>query len=649
MRRWLVLLVALCVLASGRVAAAATLDPAAAEKAVQALQRDSYTFCTSPPKELSVRARDLCPLAHEAVGCDALVKACDKPMEPPWTPSPFWGRLAAFLIKIAPLVAWTLVGAVALLVIYLAFRAIRAARDDVALIDVNEHEDVTLLPGDAAPETATAAEQLLRRAAELHARGDERTALFTYLAAALRALDDRGAVRIAKDRTNGEYVRACREASARPPLREIVREVDLVQFGGNDATGDAVVRAAVRAESIVRAPERPDRSAGGIAGTLGMIAIMVLALLAAGCDGHGGSHDDPAGRDLLSDLLAKQGAHVTGLHGSLAALPMKGNAGPVVIIDVERVPLEDETRTHLVAWVKQGGTLVLAGNPHLWPGDFWAKSTLASGTGATDVRVETRGPGKAAIEDDDDDDDDSPTQASAPRIDHAKLASPAAMTWPNEDRAPRAIARLPGGELYAALRVFGEGKILGLASPELLTNLGLVVPGNAAAVIALLGTLDKDEFAIARSEQGISPPSNPFAGLIRIGLGFALAHAAVFIPLLFFAFGARQVAPRPEPVPRRRAFTEHVRAVGALYAKRRAAGHALAMYAKHVDDRVRAKMPRGSDPAQFLAARSGESPTATAELYARAMAARTAGGARGDELVVLEQLSAVYVKALDQV
>ena len=71
----------------------------------------------------------------------------------------------------------------------------------------------------------------------------------------------------------------------------------------------------------------------------------------------------------------------------------------------------------------------------------------------------------------------------------------------------------------------------------------------AAALMALLGALDTNEFAIARSEQGITPPNDPFAGLVHIGLGPALVHVLLFLPILFLTYGTRQAAPRAEPPP----------------------------------------------------------------------------------------------------
>jgi hypothetical protein len=619
----------------------AVLDPSTAESDTRAiLKSDAYSFCTRPDHPLSHHARELCPLAGEIPGCGPLVTECDRVPTPPPRPSPFWEHLARFLVRAAPYVAWTAVILLAALVVYLVVRALRAARGDAPQAEAEATQDVTLVPDAPPPEEMTPAEALLRRAAEARARGDHRTALLTYLAAALRALDDRGAIRLARDRTNGEYLRSCQEPAARPGLRDLVRDVDGVQFGGRAATPEAVSLAQGRAEHIVRTL-RSD-AARLVAGAATTLAIV---LLLGACGGVGGSRGNPAGRDLLVDLLVKQGAVVSSLPGSLANLPMNGAAGPVVILDAERVPLEDETRDHLVAWVKQGGTLVLAGSPSLWPADFWAKP-LAPSTctpGLTKIRVETR---SAAPPEDDDDDDaaDSPNPAAS--VNHAMIARRTAMTWPYEDRTPRTIARLEDGELYGALRVFGAGKVLGLASTDLLTNLGLAVPGNAASLVAMLATLERQEFAVARAEQGISPPTNPFAGLLHVGLGPALLHALFFVPLLFLAYGVRQAAPRPEPPPERRAFAEHVRAVGALYARRRSASHALAAYARHVDDRLRARMPRGHDPVQFLSDRSGADPAETAALYARAMSAKVGQPLRGDELAVLQRLSVLYARAM---
>jgi hypothetical protein len=165
--------------------------------------------------------------------------------------------------------------------------------------------------------------------------------------------------------------------------------------------------------------------------------------------------------------------------------------------------------------------------------------------------------------------------------------------------------------------------------------------------MALLQRYEGRSFQVAKPEDGISPPSNPLTSLLRAGLGLALVHAVVAGLLLLLAYGVRQARARPTPPPARRAWTEHLEATGGLYARARLAPHALAAYARFVDGRVRARMPRGtSDPAAFLALRAKADPQRCAAIWARATSARPDERARGDELTVLRELSALYAAAM---
>jgi hypothetical protein len=298
-------------------------------------------------------------------------------------------------------------------------------------------------------------------------------------------------------------------------------------------------------------------------------------------------------------------------------------------VDTRKTPLDEETQAHLVAWVAQGGVLVLAGNADEWPKDFWAKGEPASGR---EVRVETPCPA----------DDDA---CAPPRIDHVRLASSAAMTWPHENHF-EASAALETGQLYGAVRPYEKGLILGLASDDLLTNAGLLIHGNPSGLVALLESLDKSDFLVTRSENGMAPPSNPFAGMVRIGLGLSLAHALVFAVLLFVAVGARHARPVPSLPPPRRAFAEHVRATGALYARAQATGYALHAYAQYVDRELRARAPRGTGPALFLAQRAEADATDTDDLFNRALKARVDDPPSGEDLLTLRRLSALFSKAM---
>jgi len=168
-------------------------------------------------------------------------------------------------------------------------------------------------------------------------------------------------------------------------------------------------------------------------------------------------------------------------------------------------------------------------------------------------------------------------------------------------------------------------------------------------LVSILASAERTEMRFAGEEDGVSPPSTPLAALLRAGLGLALGHAVAFALVLFVAVGTRLARPRPVSPPRRRAFAEHVEAVGALYARARSAPHALAAYARFADERVRARMPRGSgDVATFLASRAKMPVDVCQRLWARAMQAKTGTVVLGDELGVLRELSALYSAAMAQ-
>jgi hypothetical protein len=622
---WLVRAVALAALLTvTRSSRAAPLDRGTAEADAQSAMTDGhYTFCASPGKPLSHRALQLCPLASEIEGCEGFANVCAEVKAPIKAPSWWSESIAKMLGYVALAAVWVAVlGAVVAIGFAIARLVLRAKQDEAVRDDLLPLVPVQGTEPSLEAALTTDAESLLRSARDHATAGRLDLALFTYLAAALRALDDRGAIRIARHTTHGEYVRGCREPGARPGLREIVRDVDVVRFGGEGATTEAVERAASRAAAIVHAV--PGSSMVGVA------TMVSLVLLLGACSGNllrPGA--DPAGDDLLFDLLVREGATARHMTGSLASLPMTGEKGAAVIVDGEMTPMDDETKTHLVAWVEQGGVLVLAGNPDAWPKELWAKR--AEGT-SRDVHVETPCPPE----------DDA---CASPRRDHVRLARSAAMSWPHDGPLP-ASASLDSGELYGAVRPFEKGTVLGLASDELLTNAGLSVRGNAAGFVALLESLEKTDFLIARPENGVAPPGNPFAGLVRIGLGLGLWHALAFTALLFLSVGTRHARPVPEPPPPRRAFAEHVTATGALYARARASGHALFAYARFADQQLRARAPRGTSPALFLAQRAEADPKDTAELYARAMSARAEDGPTNEDLLVLRRLSALFSKAM---
>jgi hypothetical protein len=581
------LLVAALLTAAPRVASA-NLDPSrAAEDLRTALDKGGDSFCKNPSKPLTPRAVMLCAHAKEIPNCEGFAAACaalekdDAPKQPPkW--------LDALLQVIAPLakvLLWVVVVAVVLALAVPLIRAWLRTRRDRAVADepAPKPAQIEVAAAEEALEISDA-EVLLARAGEHERRGELSRALSTYLAAALRGLDVRGAIHLERHRTNGEYVRSCNDPDAKRALREIVRDVDHVEFGGAAPTTDAVTRASKRAIALVR--------------TLPLALFALLASCISPSTFQRGG--DPAGDELFTELLRGQGLTVSRA-GPLSSLPLPTDdeTAPTVVLDASRTPMDEETDAHVIRWIKAGGTLVLVGAPASWPGTLKSQRVPAT---SREITVRTW------------EDDEQVTY-------RAHVVHAAGFSWP----AGFAIAFTGDEVTWAATRELGKGRIIAMADVDLITNAGLARPGNADAAIALLATIDSREVKIARPEDGTSPPSNPFIALVRAGLGLGLLHALIATMVLFLAVGVRLSRPNPVEAPRRRAFVEHIEATGALWARTRLAAHALSVYGRYVEERLRAEGRRDVDDAAL----------------ARARAARSDETPRGDELKTMKELGDV--------
>jgi len=581
----------LCVLLlSWPASARADLDPDRAERDVAALRNGGLDgFCAAPSKPLPPRAIALCPHAREIKDCSGFANACDALSKKP--PDLTWLRWLDKLFRaigpVVQVVLWILVAVVLGALLWPLVRMLIRAHRDRQAKDEAPAAKLAIVEVPAADEALAEsdAETLLARAAAHEARGDLSRALSTYLAAALRALDLRGIIRLERHRTNGEYVRSCADADARAPLRDIVREVDVAEFGGRPPDRDGVARVSKRAIALVR----------------GLPLAVLLLLSGCGSSLGGGPGHDPAGDDLLVALLKRQGMTV-GRTGPLATLPLpkEGEAAPAVMVDVTRTPLDDDTLAHLVHWAKSGGVLVLVAAPQSWPKTLGAKDDP---TLSEEVVVSP---------------DDGREQTWTAHLLHRD-----AFTW----EKGVTFAKTGDDRTFAAVRELGEGRVVGIAGSELFTNAALARKGNAAAALAILDIVDRDELRIARPEDGTTPPSNPLSALIRAGLGLGLGHAMVATLLLFLFAGTRLTRPTPRPSPRRRAFAEHVEATGALWARTRLSPHALRLLGRFVEARLRAR----GEPISEV----------TQQLLARAHEARTDETPRGDELRVMKQLGAL--------
>lgn len=652
-------------------ALAVLADPSEAQANVDAARAtEAMAFCRAPRRPLSARARELCPTARAVPDCAGFATACDaaQAKRPADSERPWHASLKKALGALAQGLVVLLAAAAFAALVYPIVQALRRRRRDASLADepatskLAPHAEVASSELPAVDD----AESALRRADDLAQSGELNRALFMYLAASLAALDRRGAVRIARSRTNGEYVRACSETERRPALRELVREVDRAQFSGEPPTTDRVSRASGLARALVRVAPT----------TLAALAVVLLV----GCGANGiARHADPGGDELFADLLTRQGLAVSTTGRALSNLaPLTASeldAAPVLVVDLDRTPLEPDAETRVVAWVESGGVLVLAGTTSQALSNAFGyrpgpAALDATGVTAIDGLLSPLEPPQ--LEDDDDEDVDLDTlvkrahaarEAARRRFRGAVHGSGAVAV---EGGEPIIVVAAAGdardARVYAAAKPAGKGVVVALPDGELFTNVGLSRPGNPSVVAALFtelmarpaypggeGARVRQERAVrlARAGDGISPPGNPFSSLARAGLGLGMGHAFVACLLLFAAYGSRHARPRPAPPPARRAFSEHILATGAFYARLARPAHALAVFARFAELRLRRSLPRGAtDIPSFLAARTRAAPAASEALWARALAVEQGAAPRGDELAVLRELRASVAASL---
>ena len=225
--------------------------------------------------------------------------------------------------------------------------------------------------------------------------------------------------------------------------------------------------------------------------------------------------DNPAGSEVLSDLLRRQGYTVKRLSSALASMPLtkEGERAPAVPIDVEQTSLDEDTRDHLVEWVDAGGVLVLAGEPYEWPKAFGAAGAFTGGAHAVTARQRLS---VAADENEDNDEDDGGEAVYARTLREGRDRVGRGARLQRVDRARRLVRRRD--DLRRRCSPHGAGYVLGIADDELMTNAGLALPGNAAVMVSILSSADRHELRLADVDDGVSPPTTPIAALLARGL-----------------------------------------------------------------------------------------------------------------------------------
>ena len=159
----------------------------------------------------------------------------------------------------------------------------------------------------------------------------------------------------------------------------------------------------------------------------------------------------------------------------------------------------------------------------------------------------------------------------------------------DEEDAPPAPLIMRGRNLYAVERTYENGgRAVVLADDELLNNVSLLVGENALLLVELLRPGGR-KIEIAGELTGLVS-KDPVTSVQRGRLAPALLQLLLLIVLFFVYKGAHFGRPVDPIAATRRRFSEHARAIGMMYGRRRAGRHALEIYGSYALERMRERL-----------------------------------------------------------
>ncbi|MDI1477555.1 DUF4350 domain-containing protein [Polyangium sp. y55x31] len=484
-----------------------------------------------------------------------------KPPPPP-PPAPADPAIASAASGFARILFFLLLGGFIAFIAWMVLKNVLSERD--APKDEAPPED---LPENAPGErqkvprgpVETDVARLLARARAAAQRGAFGPAIDDVYAALLRRLDGDGIIEIHASRTNGDYVRSLRRE--RPEIaaevRNIVADVESVQFGSRAASAETFSRIHDRVVPLV------SRALGILAVIVGLSATVSCGRVAALDESDGVFRGDtsPSGTHAVGAMLSAYGIELRHRRDPLDKLPDEDDATLVLLPDLD-ISAADFRR--MQAWVEAGGDLVVAGVPDL---PAWTGASL-------DAQNVTGG-------------DAFVSSGYRHEFGEIVLAVPPGPSLSLTDAEPL-LARSEG--IYASFKQVGDGRVVVLADDKLFTNVALTAGDNAAFLISLFRPLHREvELCDAWTSLGADTPLDT---LSRAHLLPILLQLLLLLGLFFLWQGRAFGVLRDPPANRRRAFADHVRALGLAYARAGASRHALGLYAAWAVERLRERVPR---------------------------------------------------------
>lgn len=438
---------------------------------------------------------------------------------------------------------------------------------------------------------------LLEQARTAASAGDFNKAIRHTHAALLHRLDHDGLIRVAAFRTNGDYVADLKpQPELRAQVREIVRDVEVVQFGTTQADAGRFDRIFKRVVPI--ATRRAET----------LVLLLASALMSCTCDLERSYPYDlsPSGTRAVVELAAEHGRTLDFLEVSLAALPLEDNNRAIVLYSDAIV--DADTWKHVLRWVDNGNHLVIAGTA--LPADL-AVSYGSDAAGKT-LKVS---PGEQ--------DDYSDLTLVVPFQNHLVLSD----TDFSRTRGDPLLVREDGKPYAVRLdRDYLGGSIHVFADDRLFVNGGLMLADNPRFVAQFLTDLTTGPIDMVDSLLDVGSDS-PAETIANSNLTATFLQILALLALLYLSRGVRFGAPRDPPTRSRRHYTEHIDAVGQHYARARASRHALRLYAAWALDRLRDKTLTNRQPglyalAQAIAGRTGDDETKLMQLLVEASSVR---------------------------
>jgi hypothetical protein len=633
---------ALCALAIllGAPAADAQSEPVDTA-AHRILSTKDFPFCTPSDAPMPPNDRAWCEVADQATTCPQIRAMCDRHEYGRGSFfDRFWGArgqvdsdnaggalerwFKGFTLPNAQWILWAFLGVVLAIVLMLVVRAIANRGAKPVLAPDEAPFEPGLIPADVGLGPVA---QLLARARR-EADQDVGLAFMSLYAAILKYLEERGLIRWDVSATNREYLRAIRGATPlHAPMTQVVRAVEQSKFGHvlpSRAAFDALFE---QVSGLLRAAA----------------PFLLIVVFGASCTGCELGEPDLDGHAAFTEIIRTQGIQASRLAAPIESLSRKD---PAVILDAREFTFDPATLQAIERATLNGARVML-----LLRGGL----SLAAWPSLT-VRAPEDDPVQAdeAGDDADDDDGDEPTactpdkqaapdKPAAPEKQAKPVApekqDPDAMKFvgppvpekphpgppigPDADWAasigldPKTEGILPGanrlvmpdmehdwpdlllerdGEPFALRWRTHDGELVVLADRRLLANGAMAVPANARLAVALAreiaGTGNQISYGALSASTAAESPATSFlnAGLLPFLLQLLLVLIVVFLGR-GLAFGAL----RDRTQTGRRAFSEHVSALGQQFARIRGSRFAASLYASWIFERLRARLGRSVD------------------------------------------------------